>query len=321
MENSQQKVNQEDNLNQDPPSSNPISNQKGNFLLIIGVIVLVLVIGVGAYYFGTKQTQQTPTISQTTPTGTEVKTLPTASTPSQIPDTVPQVNSVYLGSYQGKEALFLTNTQLQEYYEAGVKKTSPYIGELRILDGIGKEPFDYKELQNPKRIFTDTSGTIMDIGWPKFNNTKSYLYISANFQGTNPNKYPNITTKIYQINLNDLSSKQLWTGEIGSDKYEQKGGAGISQVVDDKYIVLQIGVCYACEGFDPAGVVIVNVANDKEKYLGAVGDLQFDLNNNTVSYKKLTPFKESCEPSPGCDNDGKRTVYKPSGQVMTNNLP
>lgn len=54
-ENSQQKVNQTGNLNQDTSPTNPIANQRGNFLLIIGIIVLVLVIGVGGYYLGAQK--------------------------------------------------------------------------------------------------------------------------------------------------------------------------------------------------------------------------------------------------------------------------
>lgn len=72
-ENTQQKINPEGNLNQDTPPSNSILNQKGNFLFIIGGVVLMLVIGVGAYYLGinkdrsstkvnSQQSQVSPTI-------------------------------------------------------------------------------------------------------------------------------------------------------------------------------------------------------------------------------------------------------------------
>lgn len=53
------------------PIQHPVNNQRGNFLIILGVIVLLLVIGGGAYYLGTqnKSTKQSsvnipsPTIS------------------------------------------------------------------------------------------------------------------------------------------------------------------------------------------------------------------------------------------------------------------
>src|SRR5689334_5143254 len=60
-------------------------NQKGNFLIPLGIIFVILVVGIGAYYLGTKQNQSitqdgqkiitspTPTI-QYTPTTSEWKT-------------------------------------------------------------------------------------------------------------------------------------------------------------------------------------------------------------------------------------------------------
>ena len=74
MENIQEQVNENDNnLNQNTPIGNPISNQQGNFLLIIGVIVIMLVIGVGAYYLGTKKAptqSQNPEVALPTPQST-----------------------------------------------------------------------------------------------------------------------------------------------------------------------------------------------------------------------------------------------------------
>lgn len=81
-ENAQQQVNQEGNVNQDTPSSNPISNQRGNFLFIIGIVALVLVVGAGAYYLGKKQMQPIPqTPQQTTPVPT-VQVSPTSVLPT-----------------------------------------------------------------------------------------------------------------------------------------------------------------------------------------------------------------------------------------------
>ncbi len=56
-ENPQQQINQGGNFNQNPPSVNPVLNQRGNLLLIIGIVVLVFVIGAGAYYLGTQKNQ------------------------------------------------------------------------------------------------------------------------------------------------------------------------------------------------------------------------------------------------------------------------
>lgn len=76
MENAQQKINPEGNLNQDTPLSNPILNQKGNFLLIIGIIVLLLVIGAGGYFLYQKQVNKpvATQVSYPTPSPTSDET-------------------------------------------------------------------------------------------------------------------------------------------------------------------------------------------------------------------------------------------------------
>lgn len=61
IENNPQQVDTGTTLNQDSVSTNPISNQKGNFILIIGVVSLVLLIAVVAYYLlNSKQSQPLP---------------------------------------------------------------------------------------------------------------------------------------------------------------------------------------------------------------------------------------------------------------------
>ncbi|MDP3973913.1 MAG: hypothetical protein Q8P92_03710 [Candidatus Daviesbacteria bacterium] len=70
MESIQEQVNTDADIKQDSPPVNPISNQKGNFLLIIGLVVLVLVVGAGGYFLYQKQVNKpvtTPQTSQVTP--------------------------------------------------------------------------------------------------------------------------------------------------------------------------------------------------------------------------------------------------------------
>lgn len=45
---------------QSPPNQNIVNNQRGNFILIMGIIVLVLVIGIGSYILGTKMVKPNP---------------------------------------------------------------------------------------------------------------------------------------------------------------------------------------------------------------------------------------------------------------------
>ncbi len=71
---------QQSQLNQSSPqvqpSSNIVPNQKGNFIIPIGIIFLILVMGIGAYYLGTNRTinsdsqksTNVPSVTQLTPT-------------------------------------------------------------------------------------------------------------------------------------------------------------------------------------------------------------------------------------------------------------
>lgn len=88
-----------DNTNQQPqpnpsspqiqPSLNPTPNQKGNFLIPIGLAFLILVIGVGAYYLGKSQSYQSSNdqriqVSPSPPTSTEPTNSPSATAQKQI---------------------------------------------------------------------------------------------------------------------------------------------------------------------------------------------------------------------------------------------
>src|SRR3989344_6075688 len=72
---------------------------------------------------------------ETSPTNPDIS-------PSQTVDLIPLENSLYFGTYQDKEALFITDKAKQTYYENGVAKKGAYIGELATVGGIRYESFD-----------------------------------------------------------------------------------------------------------------------------------------------------------------------------------
>lgn len=291
--------------------------------ILIGFFVLVVVAG-GAYWFGTSknstnstQNQQVTTAAQPNPSSTLVPNLTNTQ-----PDIIPQANVLYLGTYQGAEAIFVTNSKLSEYFEAGVKKTSPSIGTLKKIDGSGLTPFDYKNLQDPKKVLM-LSSNVQQINNLKSSEDKTFIYLSIMLETKTSNLYPdNLTNHIYRINLKDLTSDDLWSHDMSPNKY--KGAAGAAYVKgfskDNNYLVLSVFGCYACEGSE-AGELVLNNQTKNEKYFEKIGNVQFNLSDGTFTYQKLAPFKEPCDPSPGCDSDNTRTVYKPSGQVFTEKLP
>lgn len=319
---------------QTPPVQNPpqnktsesiINNQRGNFPLIIGGIILLLIVGVGAFALGKRTNDNKFTNSTQQPQATISDTVSQpslTSAPVSSPDVIPQENVFYFDTYEGEKIIFFTNKQEQKYFDPGaIEKTSPYIGSLLRATGGGNKPFDYKKLTNPRRIALNITSQIQAIDSLKLNSAKTMLYVSLNLEEKTSSQYPdNLVNKVYQVNLSNLSSKEIWSNEVGSNKYAGKGAVYIDQIAEDKFVAMMLGDCYACGGHPPTKTIIVNIATKNEKYLDGVGDLQFNLKDNTVYYKKLSPVQEACEPSPGCDN-GQRTVMKPDGQIYTEKLP
>lgn len=312
-------------VNTQQPNRNLLNNQRGNFPIIIGGIILLLIVGVGAFVLGQRTSNNISTNTNQQPQ-TIISTTETQPSPISVsvstPDATPQENVLYFDTYEGVEAIFFTNKQEQKYFEPGaIEKTSPYIGSLLNANGVGTKPFDYKKLTNPRRITLNITSQIQAIDSLKLNNAKTMLYVSINLEEKTSSQYPdNLVNRVYQISLNNLSSKEIWSNEVGSNKYAGKGVAYIDQIVEDKFVSMKLGGCYACGGHTPTKTILMNIATKNEKYLDKVGDIQFNLKDNTFSYRKLSPVQEPCEPSPGCNN-GQRTVMKPSGQVYTEQLP
>lgn len=293
-------------------------NQRVSFQLIMGIAMIMVLVAGGAYYLGTKQNKPSaqPSITQQIPPAVQPSPTFIIVSVSQVPDSTPQGDSLYLGVYQGKDALFITDKEKQKYHDTGaVSITDPMVGELTMADGSRRIPFNFKELINPRKLLSDPIYSVESFS---MDSSRSTGYISLLYL-TNDKK--DLLNKILQVKLSNLSVNELWSNTIGSDKYPKgKGYVLIDQVIGEKYLTLTIISCYACEG-SPVGTIVLNINSKEEKYYEMVGDMQFNLQGNTLTYKKLSPFKEACEPSPGCGNNGERTVFKPAGDVLTDTLP
>lgn len=303
---------------------------KINPILAFAVIFIVYLSAMaGCYYFWTRQNDLALKENQNQP-GQQVELMPspTDQTNSDLQtvissqptvDAIPQENSLYLGTYQNKDAIFITDKEKQKYYENGEQKTSVYIGELTTAKTGGYTPFDYKQLISPVRILTNPEKSIYAVNSLVTNKAKSMVYVSLNYLKPG-SQYPDLQNSILQIRTDGLQAQQIWAYDIGSDKYgKARGATYLEQVFNDQYLSFVIDDCYACSG-SPIGTIILNIITGNERYYEMVGDVEVDLSNNTLSYKNLSPFQQACEPGMGCDN-GQKTVMKPSGQTLTDSLP
>lgn len=286
-----------------------------------GIILLVILVVLGAYYLGTSQKQFTPMDTTRSQTAITQAINPTSITTSNTnPDIVPKKNTLYIAEHEGKKAIFFTNQEEQRYYDTNsVEQRSEYRGTLKTTDSTLSTNIDYRKLSNPRPFFSSPR-RIYSIAGPSFNVGSNYFYTSVVITGTAPDTY-SFLTRVYQIDMTTLAYKEVWSDDKNSNKFPgYSGTAYLDQVSQDKYLALHIGKCEACDAADSPIVVILNIESGKEKYLGVVGEVQFNGANNTVTYKRIGAFDEPCEPSPRCEN-GKTTVYKPSGQTLTDTLP
>lgn len=261
-------------------------------------LVILVVVFVGAVIYFTAEKKSQELINQDVPP-IEKKTGMKAP---------PEKNSIYLGVYNGSDVLFFTNELRQKDYS---DKINPYLGELFTKEGSYNH-FNFEKILNPKKIFSikepDVANAIINF---KFNGLKNTVYISVVLKNE-------IENKIFEINLNKLSSKEVWSNERGFNKYDgARGVATIESIINDKFLTFWITDCYGCEP-TTGGMVILNLDTQKEKYYKEIGDLQFNLQNNTFSYKKLAKSEVPCDDN----NEGYCFAnLKPAGSTIIDTLP
>lgn len=81
MVNTQGQVNTSTDSSQNPQSLNPISSQRGNVPIILGMVLLLLIIGGAAYYLGTQRNKEIPLNQQSV---NQTQVIPTIAPKDQV---------------------------------------------------------------------------------------------------------------------------------------------------------------------------------------------------------------------------------------------
>jgi len=293
-------------------------SQTSGVSLII-VIILLALIGGGIYFLSSKgiiSFNKTKLASLTDPSSS----LSPVPIPTESPDPVPQEKKLYLGSVNNIPSVFFVNSGTKLYYENGVQKTNENMGQVFNTEGTGQS-YDYKNFLNPQKIQISLDGPVQNINSFKLNDSKTYYYISLNIE-TGANQYPdNLMNEIYQIKAGSLVGIKIWSNKLGSNKYPVRGAAYINQVIEDKYLLMLLGECYACGGHQFTKSLILNLTTKNEKYAEDRGGFIFDLANSSFTYQKLAEVQVPCiEDNPYCAN-GFYSEMQPKGETYSDKLP
>lgn len=136
-------------IGQNPVCQPMITPEKSkvNYWMISTLVLLLGLVFSGIYILSLKNRATSSTnqssFSKNEPTTTPIPS-PQAPSPVAEPLSVPEANTLYLGTYNGKEAVFLLTEQ----------KVNSNIGWLQLSESGANTAFDFKKLLNPKKIFS-----------------------------------------------------------------------------------------------------------------------------------------------------------------------
>lgn len=233
---------------------------------------------------------------------------------------VPELNTVYLGKYNNTDAVFITDTTSQvSFTKEGVRKSSPYYGKI-LWDHRGSS-VDFRDLVDFKKIYTFTK-----IGYLSsflINDSRTVLYLSADFDVYTKSEPWKPYTEIYAVDLKDQIVRRIWTNISEKNEEGKHGSSTVAQSVGENYIVVHLGYCYACGG-GSRGYSIVNTTTGKEKVVSLpykkVGNIQFNLSANIFTYQAMKEIPDPCIAEKNCDGIPSST-YEPEGPIYTEKLP
>lgn len=159
-ENTSQQTNQAQIAPENQPIQNILNNQKGNVPIILGAIVVLLIVGAGAYYLGTQKNNASTNIGQNvTPSTTPTNQTSTTASPTQA-----------------------TNQQASSVPSDWTLKSSTYCG-VKFPVPPNKEPyFEFigQDSSNPqyRRFWQLREGNQASDGHKIFANSSSLMYVA-----------------------------------------------------------------------------------------------------------------------------------------------
>lgn len=228
-------------------------------------------------------------------------------------DTQPQYNAVYLGKYNGENILFLQNWD--------TTRNNLTFAEIENNNST-KTDISFNQIENPVKIYQGEDQEEIYFSGFKLTSDESKIFFGINFDSTNNTSdtvgYPD-KIAIFEIDLINKTKKVLYLENIFETKFaDYAGSLSVEDLINDKYLIVRAGYCYACDEVPPGGVVITNLENGKAIHIGDVGNLKIDINSNSFTANKNIAVK-----NPNCNSEVGycASQYLPNGESVSAQLP
>jgi hypothetical protein len=274
---------------------------------IIGLTLIVLV--VGNAFTGNKVVEETQTLIGLKPNEDQSKNTQNSPTPIDNTKEKPELNTLYLGTYNNSTVMFRTD---EEYLEIGKVPAQngfqPYFGEATVPGGQKITKVLFSTVEQPIKVFFNEDVQIKSIdGFHISSNDPDTVYLLISSEGSSV-KYINLTQRIFKINKQNGQSRLVLLHEVGSNKYDRAyGPLKIEQEWAPDHLLLSVAKDLTGNDTDPVGYVIINSLSRAEDYRTRGGDFQYHPDSKEYTYRNLIPFSSG--------------VWRPIGQEFRYPLP
>lgn len=239
-------------------------------------------------------------------------------------DSTPKINAIYYDTYNGEDALFMTDEEKRIFYDGGEERTLETIGNI-YQNTTSQSQFDYNILNSPRRLVQLDENTKFESLSFSFDDQKEFLYLTVVEYEKGTNIFEDGMSVLYQIELESEDIVEIWSKSIGNiddDRYGNNSGAAyMLDLVGNEYAIISIADCYACGPgpTDVPGKLVINMNTQEEVYLGDVEYLRAE--DGKVYYQEMQNVEEECDaPGQFCE-DGKYLVARASGPELTISFP
>lgn len=314
------------------------SNRPMRYLVIGLVGVLIIFSGLLLFWFvsntqsnGTAdlllQRESNPTQSQSaSPTAQNGVPEQGNSEAQSDPDGLPDDNTIYYGTMDGEEAIFITNANHQTYFEDGVERSDPSYGTVVTADGSGESSVPFQDFSQEYSIAVGVDRDITDVSNFLMEPESNTLYVSLILEPVAPAKVSDYgENRIYEIDMEITQSRVVWSTSLdeSNQQYPAKGVAQLRSAASNRYIAFYKSECYACGSIvNPFNdMIILNTETGNEKYMEEIGTVELIPEENIFSYQELAMVEVPCENGPGCPTSGFRSEMQPTGPPLSEQLP